>query len=181
MKNVLLVAQREFIATVSTKAFIIGLLVMPMMIGLSAVIFPRLLNPRDFKASGDVAIVDPTGRVMADIKSAFAPERMAERRDEQARQILNQAPAAVQQIAQTRSPQMAAAMATATGASDLRLIERPPTADLQKEKAWLLEQSATRHLALVVIHDNAVTPTGGTTYGSYDAVRAGQRRRSRTD
>jgi len=169
MKNILLVASREFIATVSTKAFIIGLLVMPLMIGLSAIIFPRLLNPRNFKTSGEVAIVDPTGRAMADVRSAFAPERMAERRDEQARQILNQAPAAVQQMAQTRSPQMAAAMATATAASDLRLLERPPTADVQKEKAWLLEQTDTRHLALIVMHDNAVIPGTDNAYGSYDA------------
>jgi ABC-2 type transport system permease protein len=168
MKNVLLVASREFIATVSTKAFIIGLLFMPLMIAVSAIVFPRLLNPRNFKTSGEVAIVDPTGRVMADIASAFAPERLAERRDDQARQFLNQAPAAVQQM-QTRSPQMAAAMGTATAASDLRLIERPPTANLEKEKAWLLEQSATRHLALIVIHDNVVTPDADNAYGSYDA------------
>ena len=89
MKKILLIASREFIATVSTKAFIIGLLVMPMMIGVAAIVFPRLLNPRNFKTRGEVAVVDPTGRAMADIRTAFSPTRVAERREEQARIVLN--------------------------------------------------------------------------------------------
>ncbi len=59
MKKILLIASREFIATVSTKAFIIGLLIMPLMIGVAAIVFPRLLNPRNFKTRGEVAIIDP--------------------------------------------------------------------------------------------------------------------------
>jgi ABC-2 type transport system permease protein len=169
MKKILLIASREFIATVSTKAFIIGLLIMPIMIGVSAIIFPRLLNPRNFKTRGDVAVVDPSGRAMADIRLAFSPDRVAERREERARQTLNQAPAAVQQMAQSSaSPQMAAAVAAAAVLPDLRLIERPPTTDVAKEKSWLLEQSEARHLALVVVHDDAVLSKDGRTYGSYD-------------
>ncbi|HUK33494.1 MAG TPA: ABC transporter permease, partial [Vicinamibacterales bacterium] len=161
---------REFIATVSTKAFVIGLLIMPMMIAIAIVVFPRLLNPRNFKTQGEVAVIDPSGRAAADIRAAFSPERMAERREELARRILNQAPPAVQQFTNSRAtPQIAAAMASAAAAaSDLRLIERPSTADVQREKSWLLEPTSTRHLALVVVHDNAVVPTEGKTYGSYD-------------
>jgi len=66
---------------------------MPLMIAVLAVVFPRLLNPRNFKTRGEVAVMDPSGRAMADIRTAFSPERMAERREEQARQLLNQAPA----------------------------------------------------------------------------------------
>jgi len=167
MKKILLVAGREFIATVSTKAFILGLLVMPLMLGTAAIVFPRLLNPRNFKTRGEVAIVDPGGRAIADIRAAFLPERVAERREEQARLVLNQAPAAVRQVAAAGTAKMAAAAATI--APDLRLVERPGTVDLQKEKAWLLEQSDMRHLALIVIHDNAVVASDGVTYGSYDA------------
>ena len=170
MKKILLVAQREFIATVSTKAFIVGLLIMPLMFAVIAIIFPRLLNPRNFRTSGEVAIVDPSGRALADVRHAFSPERVAERREEQARQALNQAPAAVRQLADAgRANQMTAAVANAAPLPDLRLIERPPTADVQQEKAWLLDQQAVpRHLALVVIHDNAVVPTSEGAYGSYD-------------
>ena len=173
MKRVLLVAQREFIATISTKAFIIGLLIMPVMLGTVAIVFPRLLNPRNFQTRGQVAVIDPSGRAIADIRSAFSTERMAERREEQARQILNQAPAAVRQLADARgSAQMTAAMTSSAPVPDIRLIERPSTADVQKEKAWLLEPGEPKHLALLVMHDNAVVPTDGT-YGSYDAYVPG--------
>jgi ABC-2 type transport system permease protein len=170
MKNVLLIAGREFVATVSTKAFIIGLLIMPLMFGIFAIVFPRLFNPRNFKTTGDVAIIDPSGRAMADIRAAFAPDRVAERRELTARQVLNQAPDAVQEAAKTGGgPSKMAATMAAVASADLHLIERPPTADIQKEKAWLLDTSGAHHLALIVIHDNAVTPGSGDTYGSYDA------------
>jgi len=170
MKRILLVAQREFIATVSTKAFIIGLLIMPIMFAVLAIIFPRMLNPRNFTTRGEVEVIDPSGRAIADIRVAFSPESVTERREQQARQALNQAPAAVQQLAGSgRANQMTAAMASAVPLSELRLIERPPTADVQQEKTWLLDQHAEpRHLALVVIHDNAVIPASGDEYGSYD-------------
>jgi ABC-2 type transport system permease protein len=54
------------------------------------------------------------------------------------------------------------------GVPELQLIERPPTADVQQEKAWLLEQADPRHLALVVVQDNAVVPGEDRTYGSYE-------------
>jgi ABC-2 type transport system permease protein len=167
MRKVLVVARREFIATVSTKAFIIGLLVMPMFLLVAAIVFPRLLNPRSFKTTGEVAIIDPTGKAIGDIRTAFDPRRVEDRREEQARVALNQAPAAVRQFTDGRSNQMSAAVAAT--APDLRLVERPPTADVQREKAWLLEQADPKHLALLVVHDNAVTPSSDGTYGSYDA------------
>ena len=169
MKKILLVASREFIATVSTKAFIIGLLFMPLMIGVAAIVFPRLLNPRSFKTQGEVAVIDPSGHAMGDIRTAFSPERVAQRREEQARIVLNQVPEAVQTIAKSgAAPQMTTAMATAAASTDLQLVERPATAEVQKEKAWLLEQTPARHLALIVLHDNAVVSKDGTTFGSYD-------------
>jgi ABC-type Na+ efflux pump permease subunit len=170
MKKILLVAGREFVATVSTKAFIIGLLIMPLMIGVSIVIFPRLLNPRAFKTQGEIAVIDPSGRAIADIRTAFSQERMAERREAQARQVLNQAPQAVKEMATSAAtPQVAAAIASATAVPDLRLIERPAGADVQQEKSWLLDPGEPHHLALVVVHDNAVVSKDGQTYGSYDA------------
>jgi ABC-type Na+ efflux pump permease subunit len=166
MRKILLVAQREFIATISTKAFIIGLLIVPLVFAALAITMPRLINPRNFKTEGEVAVIDPSGTAIADIRSAFSPERMTERREELARQLFNQAPAAVRQIAPgAAQTQTAAVLASA----DLRLVERPVTADLQNEKNWLLEQSATKHLALIIIHDDAVNPDESGAYGSYDA------------
>ena len=168
MRKIFLVAGREFVATVSTKAFIIGLLVMPMFLLVAAIVFPRLLNPRNFRTTGVVAVIDPSGKAIGDIRTAFDPARVAERREEQARLLLNQAPAAVQQMAGPgSSSQMSAAVAMAV--PDLRLLEREPTADIQREKAWLLDATEPKHLALLVVHDNAVTPGSDGSYGTYDA------------
>jgi ABC-2 type transport system permease protein len=166
MKNILLVAQREFIATVSTKAFIIGLLFMPAMIGTAVIVFPRLLNPRSFRTRGEIVVIDRSGRAMNDVKAAFLPERVAERREATARQVLNQAPAAVQQVAGRGSAQMAAAALAM--APDVRVIEQPATGDLQSQKAWLLAPDTTPHLAVIVIQKNAVL-SGDGAYGSYDS------------
>jgi ABC-2 type transport system permease protein len=166
-KRILLVAQREFIATVSTKAFIVGLLIMPLIFAVLAIVFPRLLNPRNFRTRGEIAVIDPSGRAIADIRAAFSPERMADRREEQARQALNQAPAAVRQLADAAPANQMTATVSAV-APDLRLIERPATADVQQEKAWLLEPAEPRHLALVVVENDAVVPSSENTFGSYE-------------
>src|SRR5262249_32540191 len=155
MKRILLVAQREFIATVSTKAFIVGLLIMPLMFAVIAIVFPRLINPRNYRTRGEVAIVDPSGRAVADIRAAFSPERVAERREEQARQVLNQAPQAVQQLAGSgRSNQMTAAMAGATPLPELRLVVPPPPAHHHKAKTLQPDQPRPpRPPALLVLHE----------------------------
>jgi len=167
MRKVFLVAGREFIATVSTKAFIIGLLIMPMFLGVAALVFPRLLNPRNFKTTGEVAIVNPSGKAAEDIRLAFSQERVAERRDALARQVMNQTPEAVRQAVPAERAGQMTAVATA-GAADLRLVERPAAADIQREKTWLLEPGEPKHIALIVVHDNAVTAKDGE-YGGYDA------------
>jgi ABC-2 type transport system permease protein len=53
---------------------------------------------------------------------------------------------------------------------DLRLEERSSQADIQQEKAWLTEKNPDRpHLALIVVHPNAVRMSEGESrYGTYD-------------
>ena len=54
---------------------------------------------------------------------------------------------------------------------DLRILERPPGSEVEREKEWLYAQPKEMpHLALVVIHSNAVVPGGSglEDYGSYD-------------
>jgi ABC-2 type transport system permease protein len=54
----------------------------------------------------------------------------------------------------------------------LTILERPATSDVQTEKRWLMAvvpTDAPRHLALVVIHPDAITQDAAKTqYGSYD-------------
>jgi ABC-type Na+ efflux pump permease subunit len=54
--------------------------------------------------------------------------------------------------------------------ADIALVELPADVNLQAEKPWLLDPTPDRrHLALVVMHDDAVRPrTGTSAYGTYD-------------
>ena len=87
MTRILLVAQRDFLSTVSTKGFIIGLLIMPALVALVAVVGPRLMNNRTPGASGEIAIVDPTGRLGVELRAAIAPEAIRSRRLAEARRV----------------------------------------------------------------------------------------------
>jgi ABC-2 type transport system permease protein len=80
MKKILYVAARDFFATVTTKGFIIALLLPPLFYASVGVIFPRVMNDRAPRVSGQIAIVDPTGQVAAGLKKYLSPEATTERR-----------------------------------------------------------------------------------------------------
>lgn len=145
MSRILMVAAREFVATVFTKAFIIGLLVFPAMIAIGVVVMPRLFGDRDFSVEGQLAIVDPTGRVAAELEAALEREPSADAGDSTEQVILD-----------------------ALGARpELTLVERG--ADVEQAKRWLDEEDeASPHLALVVVHENAVTAAPGEALGAYE-------------
>jgi ABC-type Na+ efflux pump permease subunit len=166
MRRVVQVAVREFVVTVSNRAFVIGLLVMPALIAAFATIMPRLFTSRDFKVEGQVRIIDPTGLVTPQLRTTLDARQIAARRAEQAQRALATVPPAVRELAGNRGSQIQAALGPVP---DLRLEERPANADIQQEKAWLNEKGpGLPHLALVVVHPNAVIPSGELDYGSYD-------------
>ena len=80
MNKILAVAAREFIATVATRGFLIGGLLMPIFFALVIFVVPRLYNPRDFRAAGQIAIMDRTGVVAAALKSVVDPRNLEKRR-----------------------------------------------------------------------------------------------------
>ena len=55
MRRIGLVAGREFLAAVMNKGFVIGLLMMPAIIAILAVVFPRLVNRNVPAVRGEVA------------------------------------------------------------------------------------------------------------------------------
>jgi ABC-type Na+ efflux pump permease subunit len=158
MSKVLQIATREFVATVLTKAFVIGLLVLPVMIGVFALIGPRLFGPdRNFAIAGELAVVDPTGKVVPELRAALTrgtPDA-----------------ALFDAIRVARGEAAGGQILEALGlAPKLTLVERPADADVEREKRWLrVADKDSPHLALAVIHANAVEPkTGETKLGSYD-------------
>ena len=154
MNKVLQIAVREFVSTVFTRAFIIGLLILPIMIAIGILVGPRLFSDRNFKVEGQVAVIDPTGQIVARLRSAAAdkPRTGVEA-------LLGSGGANPQDIA--------AALATP---ANLTIVERPEAANLDAEKAWLrATDPSSPHLALVVVAPNAVEPRSGETeLGTYE-------------
>ena len=164
-----LIAAREFVVSITNKGLLIGVLIMPALVTTIAVLGPRILNSRSPQIRGEVAVMDPTGRVLPELRAALDPEKVAARRVEAARR-------AAEQVV----PGAGAAVSSTAGAStvvapipELQLLERSAEADVSREKSWLLadpnRSSSERHLALIVVHpDAAVRATGKSDFGTYD-------------
>jgi ABC-type Na+ efflux pump permease subunit len=157
MNNILAIAKREFLATVATRAFIIGLLILPAMIAIFALAIPRLFSQKNFKVKGEILVVDSTGRIMPELYKAFNREVIASRRKEEARKALSNVPQQVQKLAGNA---MDNNLTSELGPiPELHLKEVPADSNLEQQKKWLNEQPKDMpHLALIVIHKDAIEP-----------------------
>ena len=162
MKRILLIAQREFMATVSNRGFLIGLFIFPALIALFLLAGPRLLSVASQpRVVGRVAVIDPSGRVTPMLRSTLDASAIEARRRENAMRTMRGMPGgvsdAVVQRAVGRVP-------------DLTLVERPADTDLAAEKRKLSsDDPAARLLALVVIHADATQQAAGSAeLGTYD-------------
>ena len=162
MNKILLVARREFVTTVGNRGFLIGLFVMPALIALLVLVGPRLMTARSPQVTGRVAVMDPTGRILPLLRSTLAPSAIETRRAADARRALAGVPGA---------ERARGAMERALGtAPHLTIVERPPDADLAREKAWLSsDDPAGRLLALVVVRKDAIERAPGSEeFGTFD-------------
>lgn len=161
IRRILMVARREFLATVGSKGFILGLLLFPVLIVVVVLIAPKILSARSPQVRGEVAVIDPTGQVLPELRRMIDPEAIAARREENARRALRRLPPGARQVATA---------STGTPVPVLTVIERPADADAQAEKSWLIPRGEdTRHLALIVFHPDSVTRAADRSeYGSYD-------------
>jgi ABC-type Na+ efflux pump permease subunit len=166
MKKIALIAGREFLAAVSSRGFVIGILLVPLLLVVGTFLLPRLTTARGGPLRGEVAVIDRTGLVIEDLRATMAPEAIARRRGEAAARALAAADPAL------RNSAAQAGAGVALGSSPTLEIVPWPDVDLQAAKAWLLEPPADnrpRHLALVVVHADAVTVAEGRgERGAYD-------------
>jgi len=179
MKKILCIAKREFLATVKTKAFIIGIFVTPAIVGVFIMIMPRILNRTPPKVVGEIALVDPTGQVTDGLRAYLQPERFAQRQQERSRESADAAPGAVKALI-GQSPEGKAAvqrqLAAVSGEAPLLSVTPlAPGTDLEQAKAPLKTSDArgkgneSRRLALVIVHPDAVQRAQGKeAFGSYD-------------
>ena len=168
MTRILHVAMRDFLATVLTKGFLIGLLIMPVIAGVMVIVAPRIFDDSNFQIEGEYAVVDPTGVVFPEMNAALDPQTIAQRRLEEFRRGLDQAPALIRDMAATA---ILESMEDTLGpAPNVRMTALPADTDIEAAKAWLNEEAdGLRHTALIVIHEHAVTAAGPEQeLGTYD-------------
>jgi len=173
MKKILHVAVREFLATVATKGFLIGIGIMPLIILVMIIGFRFLFNEEAPRVEGEVAVIDGSGEVYAGLAGYLRPEKIAERRDDFDDLVEQNMPDAVKAIAGSPGAEEARrkALASILGeVPDLDVVELEPGTDLEQAKERLRPGSGgPRRLAVVVVHKNAVVPAEGEEQrGNYD-------------
>ena len=176
MKKIMLVAVREFMATVSTKAFIFGVLFTPLLLLAFAFLLPKLMDDPPPKVAGEIAVIDPTGAVGGAVGTHLAPEALAARREAQRRRIAE----ATRDIAPVGKEVVEQAAGSALGeAPRLRVTLLDAAADIEAAKAPLMAdadaEGGSGRLAVVVIHPDAVQRAeGSTAFGTYDMFVRGK-------
>ena len=81
MSKIFLIARRDFLATVSTKGFIIAIMVPPLIYTAIIMVFPRLMNNRVPAVSGGLVVIDQAGQVTPGVRRYLEPQAMAARRE----------------------------------------------------------------------------------------------------
>jgi ABC-type Na+ efflux pump permease subunit len=163
MNKILLIARREFLITISSKGFLFGLLIMPLLIAVGVLVGPRLISAnRSPQVVGRVAVMDPTGQVLPTLRSTLSTSAIETRRAENVRRTLADVPEANRAIAER------AMQGTLGTVPNLTIEERSADADLSSEKNQLSSADPGRPLALIVIHRNAVDRANDAEFGTYD-------------
>lgn len=169
MRKVVVVAVREFVATVATKGFVIGVLVTPALIGAMILLMPRLLDEEAPRVKGRVALWDPTGTVAPGVAERLAPEAMAERRAERLARLEAATPAALSALGGPSSQAMEAALGEVPR---LDVVALAAEEELAGAKERLTREASgeepARQLAVIAVHRDAVESARGGELGAYD-------------
>lgn len=169
MKRVLHVALREFLATVATRGFLLGILMMPIIVGITIVGVQSIAHQAPPRVQGEVALVDHTGAVSAGVSRYLAPAAIAARRDTEAARVEDALPETLREgdggIAGAAREGVLAAL---RDVPELTLVALDPSTDVEEAKRQLVSAEG-RRLALVVVHpDSLERKAPDSPFGSYD-------------
>ena len=160
MTKIFHIARREFLATVMTRGFLIGLLLMPAVLAVAFTFGPRLMTQQTHTIEGTVAVIDPTGVVTNLLREALEPQAVAARR---AANTAANIPAAVNDAGLSDTTVQQARERAQADAPRFHLIELP---DANAARSWLLAGTpADSRLGVIVVEPNAVR--GSPAYGGY--------------
>jgi len=184
MKKMLYVAGREFAATVTTKGFVFGILITPLLMGVLIFLMPRIMLKAPPKIEGQVVVIDPTGTVAQGLAAYLTPERFVERREKTKRDIEAATPAVFRrQVAASSAGDAAVQQSIDTALGTVPIIEvvtLPGGSDVESAKTALKVPLPSQgggpetRLAVVVVQPDAVRPAEGKeSFGTYELfVRA---------
>jgi len=172
------VARREFAATVMTRGFVIGVLILPAIIALMSFVMPRMMDERAPRVIGTVAVVDDSGAVLPGLVRELAVAALAQRRLEAGNRLRerladNVPEAALAAGGAPAEAALASALAAALGEVPELKLQRIAPSELEAWKARLAARPGGRPedpvapVAIIAIHPDAVTTPGGA-YGAYD-------------
>ncbi len=164
LRRIGLVAARDYKAVITSRGFLIGLLIMPALVVIFVVLIPRILNSRSPQIAGEVTVIDPTGKVAAELQQAVTPTAILMRRSMEAGQN-PAAPPTQPQTGPTAPP------AGGPPIPHLTLVLLPGDTDVSSRKAWLIQprDATPRHLAIVVVRPDAVVKRpGSSAFGSFE-------------
>ncbi len=158
-----LVASREFLVTVSSKGFLFGVLVMPLLMGVLISTLPKMMRDRGARVDVEVALIDRSGALAGSLRTELDPATIEGRRAAVQRAIADQLGRAGEKAAAT-------VQATQPQIPNFHMRELPADASLEVEKAWLTDDKIGRRerRALVIIPANAVARVAGDDYGTYE-------------
>lgn len=173
MSKILQIAWREFVATIATKGFIIGILITPAIIAAMILIFPLLMSDDAPRVEGEIAIIDLTGEVFDGVRDYLEPEALARRRRDFRQKIKQETPEGLPQTDSARSSAIEAqALAAILGEiPKLEVVELEPGADLEQEKKPLTSGTVEDggRLAVAVVHRDAIARSANDDpLGQYD-------------
>jgi ABC-2 type transport system permease protein len=144
-----LVAARDYRATITSRGFLIGLLVMPVIFVIFVVVIPRVLGSRSPQVAGQVMVIDPTGKVTAQLQQTVTPADIELRRSRE----FGQNPAAPPARSTTTStPEVGPPI------PNVSLVSLPGDTDVSTHKNWLIQprDATPQHLAILVVRPDAV-------------------------
>ncbi|MCU0688214.1 MAG: ABC transporter permease [Phycisphaerales bacterium] len=195
MQKVWTVAAREFRSTVMTKAFVLGLMLPPVLMGVAIVISVLFSTDRAPAIRGTVAVIDRTSQAAPGIERRMMPDAISKATSAAAGE-------AIQTAAKAAEKQAANPAAAANPASQIQTMQETlgsvggkapeltlellaPDADVEAEKkkllSWRVDDLTTSppgRLTLIVIeHDTIRPPEGsaGTPYALYTAPKVDPR------
>jgi ABC-2 type transport system permease protein len=183
MRKTLYVAAREFAATVTTKGFVFGILITPLLIGVLMFLMPRFMTKAPPKIEGQVVIIDPTGVVAEGFAAYLTPERFAERREKTKRDLEAATPAVFRsQAAPSGEAAIRKSIDTALGeVPRLQVMPLPGGTDVEAEKTALKAplpkpgSGPLPRLAVILVEPDAVRPAGGSEeFGTYELFVRGK-------